>query len=712
MGRLRMDSIWIRRAGFRAAPRFSLAAIGNAGRPLFAVAALFVANATHAAEALPRAQAITTAKQLAAGMDETLHVLPRIAYQIAGLRGRIEAERRLALLYAALSSDELSNREWRSMGDDALIAGDTHAHGTALIARIETVLANGDYAHGQQISDELAQLARSAHDDRLAAAAEEYQGVLDRRRGRVDTALEHQTKALALRRKLGDRAGEAAALTNLGTVARDRGEFAQCLDYFLQALAIRERIDVRLDVAYRNVALLYRELDDRQTTQGYFNKAVQAATRYAQPGFYASVQGSYAGFLNDDREYAAALSAASEALAIGEALGNRPSIGFEHLEVGRALLGLRRADEAAPHFDAALAIGREIDQRELISRSELSLAEIALSHGDTAQTHRLLDDVSPRLNSAGLKPYLAQAYQLRDRLAEAENDMATAHDFGHRYAALREELLGVRSSRLLAAIEIRKVREQSEQQLELAERTNELQGERLERGRWERYYGVAALAAMLIMLATFVTLLIRLKRLNLTLAARNELFDKQHSALTQANYQLERQTRSLYQATITDALTGVHSRSHMLGELAKLLAECKSRRHDLTVLLIDFDHFKLVNDRYGHLAGDRFLIKAARIIRNELGKDCLFGRFGGEEFIVAFPNRDERASASLAERLRRAVAERMAGTDPPTTISIGAAMLGRMPHADAIDQLIDAADRALYAAKQAGRNQVQGFKRA
>ncbi|MBR0347471.1 MAG: hypothetical protein IJI03_19665, partial [Rudaea sp.] len=85
-----MDSIWIRRAGFRAAPRFSLAAIGNTGRLLFAAAALFAADVTRAVEALPRAQAITTAKQLAAGMDETLHVLPRIAYQIAGLRGRIE----------------------------------------------------------------------------------------------------------------------------------------------------------------------------------------------------------------------------------------------------------------------------------------------------------------------------------------------------------------------------------------------------------------------------------------------------------------------------------------------------------------------------------------------------------------------------------------------------------------------------------------------
>jgi diguanylate cyclase (GGDEF)-like protein len=679
---------------------------------ILALAASFAFSAAPniRAEVPIRAQAVITATQLSRQADGALHLLPRIAWQLGGLRARIDADFTLAVLYASLSVDVLADGYWQAMNGDARAAGDDQARGVALIARIQTVLARGDYAAGHVLADELMQLARTGKNDGLTAAAEEYQGVFDRRRGSLDAALAHQTAALALRRKIGDPAGEATALTNLGTIARDQGDFARCLDYFLQALEIRERIDVRLDVAYRNVALLYRELDDTQTTQGYFAKAVDAAARYAQPGYYASVQGAYAGFLNDNREYDGALAAASEALAITEALGNRPSIGFEHLEVGRALLGLRRPDDAAPHFNDALAIGRELDQRELIARSELALAEIALAHGDLTRTHSLFDDVSPRLNAAGLRPYLAQAYDLRDHLAEAENDSATAHDFAHRYAGLRDELLGVRSSRLLAAIEIRQVREQSRQQLELAARTNDLQAERLELGRKERWYGIAAIAALFAIIAIFIALLIRLQRLNLALAARNEEVDRQRTALSNANRKLEQQARSLYQATITDALTGAHSRSHLLGELGKLLAECRKTRRDLTLLLIDFDHFKLVNDRYGHLAGDRLLVKAARIIRSELPPNCLFGRFGGEEFMIVFADRDEASSRQLAERIRRAVAENMAGIDPPTTISIGGAMLRKMPTIDAIDLLIDAADRALYAAKQAGRNQVQGFQ--
>lgn len=658
-----------------------------------------------------RAQAVATAAELAANADAALRLLPRVADQIGGRRGRIQAEFAVALLYAAFSVDALADGYWKSMSEDAQAAGDVPAHGIALIARIQAVLAKGDYAHGHDFADELMQLAGTGNNDALTAAAEEYQGVFDRRRGRLDSALAHQTAALALRRKIGDAAGEAAALTNLGTIARDKGDFALCLDYFLQALAIRERIDERLDVAYRNIALLYRELGDTQTAQTYFGRALDAAGRYAQPGFYASVQGANAGFLNDNRDYDTALAAASEALAISLALGDRPAIGFEHLEVGRALLGLRQADDAAPHFDAALAIGRDIDQRELVARSQLALAEIALGRGDLERTHRLLNEVTPLLN-AGLRPYLAQAYELRDHLAEAENDPAAAHDYAHRYAALREELLGMRSSRLLAAIEIRKVREQSQQRLELAERANELQAERLKLGRQERWYGIAAIVALIAILAVFAALLLRLRRLNADLAARNDQFDRQRVALTHANRLLEEQARSLYRAAITDSLTGVHNRSYLLGELNRLFAQCRKAQRDLTLLLIDFDHFKLVNDRYGHLAGDRLLVAAVQVIREELPADCLFGRFGGEEFVVAFAGRDERASRALAERLRRAVAERMAHADPPPTISVGAAMLRTMPAADAIDVLIDAADRALYLAKQAGRNRVCGFEQS
>jgi len=663
-------------------------------------------------EPTPYAQAILTARQFAEDADMTLSALPRVAYQIGGLRGRIGTEYRLALLYAAMNDDVLAARYWQAMDADARRAGDNPARGTALIAQIYATFISGDYDSGQLLNDQLIEVAQAANSERMSATAQEYQGVRDRRHGQLDIARDHQLHALWLYRLIGDAAGESTVLTNLGTIARDKGDFAQCLDYFLQALAIRERIDVRLAVAYRNLALLYRELGDVQTTRQYFEKALDASNHHFEAEYYASTIGVYAAFLNDIGEYGPALDKASEALIISAALGDRPSTGFEQLEVGRAQLGLHRTDEAEAHFNDALRIGQTIQQRELIARAKLSLAEIALGHGDLATTHRLLDETAPSLNSAGLKAYLAQAYSLRDRLAVAEHIPAVAYEYAHRYSALREELLGVRSTRLLAAIEIRKIREQSQQKLELAESINELQTERLERGRHERYYSIAAIVALLAILALFSAFLVRFRRLNHALSRHNEQFERQRGALIEANRQLERQAHSLYQATITDALTGTRSRSHTLDELARLLAKCRAQRRNLTVLLIDIDHFKQVNDRFGHLAGDRALIQTSRIIDAALPADCLFGRFGGEEFVVAFADHDDGASAELAERIRRAVAEPMPDMAMAITISIGGAMLKDRPAIKAIDPLLDAADHALYQAKLDGRNRIRGFSPA
>ena len=666
-----------------------------------------------AEQTYPRAETVISAQHLALALEPALRIVPAMATLLAGNAARVEIERDIALLYTALAADGLADSYWQKVQLDASASDDDEALGAALAARIESALGNGEYDLCEKLTAELLLLAQRSADRGLRASAEEYQGVLDRRRGQTISAAAHQQLALQLREQLGDAAGMAIALANLGTIARDRGDFAQALDFNLRSLDIRERIDVRLELAYRNLALLYRELDDRNTTQEYFSKALAAAEHYADPGYYAAVQGTYAGFLNDVHEYDSALAAESEALSISKALNNRPGLGFEHLESGRALLGLKRADEAQTHLLLALDIGRAIDQRELIVRSELLLADAALARGDQAHAHTLLDQAIARPELVRMKPQLAQAYELRDRLAESEHDMPTAHDYAHRYANLREELLGVRSTRQLAAVEVRKAREQAEQQLELAARTNELQTERLQHAHLERTYSIAAIVGLAAISLLFMFLFFGLRRLYRALAARNREIDTQRAALSEANRLLERQATALYQAAISDPLTGVYNRAHLLGQLKLMLAGCEVDERDMALLMIDFDNFKQINDQHGHLTGDRVLVETLRAIRGQLGPESLVGRFGGEEFIVAFTDRDMDASRQIAERLRRSVATAMATLMPElksmTTISIGVALLSQLSSPRKLETLIDAADRAVYAAKAAGRNQVKGM---
>ncbi|WIM96832.1 GGDEF domain-containing protein [Actinoplanes oblitus] len=157
---------------------------------------------------------------------------------------------------------------------------------------------------------------------------------------------------------------------------------------------------------------------------------------------------------------------------------------------------------------------------------------------------------------------------------------------------------------------------------------------------------------------------------------------------------------------MTDGLTGVHTR-RFLSEALRAEGE-RAARHgtSLAMLLLDVDHFKHINDTYGHPAGDQVLTEVAHRLRDACGSNDVVARFGGEEFAVLMAS-DPDGPAALAERLRELIAGTPVLVDGRTevavTVSIGAAEL---PGEASTDDLLNAADAALYAAKRGGRNRV------
>ncbi|MBN2346351.1 MAG: diguanylate cyclase [Candidatus Aminicenantes bacterium] len=167
-----------------------------------------------------------------------------------------------------------------------------------------------------------------------------------------------------------------------------------------------------------------------------------------------------------------------------------------------------------------------------------------------------------------------------------------------------------------------------------------------------------------------------------------------------------RATRELERLARTDGLTGLFNRQHFLERLEAEAERAGRYRRPLSLMLIDLDRFKGVNDEYGHLAGDEVLVSAASRIRGVLRKSDFAGRYGGEEFCVALPETGVEGAAELAERLRKAMASRAhslpGGGSLRVSCSIGVATAGAAGVAD----LLARADAALYAAKSAGRDRV------
>jgi diguanylate cyclase len=161
--------------------------------------------------------------------------------------------------------------------------------------------------------------------------------------------------------------------------------------------------------------------------------------------------------------------------------------------------------------------------------------------------------------------------------------------------------------------------------------------------------------------------------------------------------------------SLTDALTSLGNRKFLNAALEKSVAQARGSRQPLTLLLADVDHFKKINDTYGHVVGDRVLQFVAKTLKSSLKGQDIAARYGGEEFAIVLPNTSIETATGLADRLRQAimkgelVKQTTGEKRSALTISIGVAALHERASAQS---LIEAADACLYAAKRSGRNCV------
>jgi diguanylate cyclase (GGDEF)-like protein len=180
-----------------------------------------------------------------------------------------------------------------------------------------------------------------------------------------------------------------------------------------------------------------------------------------------------------------------------------------------------------------------------------------------------------------------------------------------------------------------------------------------------------------------------------------------HDELARTNEGLKAANRALETLAITDGLTSLFNHRHFQDSLEKELRKCEQQGRPLSLLLIDIDHFKLFNDRWGHQEGDAALRRVAAQVMKGLRPSDMAFRYGGEELAVLMPSAPKAQAAEAAEKLRLAVresAQRPGPVGDRLTVSVGVATFaedGATPRA-----LVDAADAALYAAKAQGRDRV------
>lgn len=192
---------------------------------------------------------------------------------------------------------------------------------------------------------------------------------------------------------------------------------------------------------------------------------------------------------------------------------------------------------------------------------------------------------------------------------------------------------------------------------------------------------------------------------------KNELLARTRSQIRQKRYanRLRENMQKSIELAMTDAVTGLYNRHFLSTHLDNIMSKESDKYKKVTLLMMDLDKFKLVNDTYGHASGDEVLKEFARRISNDIRNIDLAARFGGEEFVIVMPETNLEYAHFVAERLRRSIADEpfvISGSEEPITVTVSIGIALADDKNSSSEKLLVSADLALYQAKENGRNQV------
>jgi diguanylate cyclase (GGDEF)-like protein len=279
----------------------------------------------------------------------------------------------------------------------------------------------------------------------------------------------------------------------------------------------------------------------------------------------------------------------------------------------------------------------------------------------------------------------------RLHMVRGEPDQAIAAY--ERYMDAREALWEQRNQETLAELEVQYDVAERERELRLATAESALQAAELE----QRNQLLIAISIAAVVLLGLIVIILR----------NNQERGRLQRDLADRNAELEQALEQIGQLANRDPLTQLRNRRSFLDIAGQEIARARRKSLPMSVLVIDIDHFKQLNDDHGHAVGDEVLVQVAAELRKTLREQDVICRWGGEEFVAMITEADGAQAELIAERARTAIeATRFAheGTELPLSITIGVAQLAESLD---IEEAIDAADQAMYQGKRTGRNRVE-----
>ena len=469
--------------------------------------------------------------------------------------------------------------------------------------------------------------------------------------GNYATAVEHGLKSVGLAAQLGWTAEQARALVLLALANAARGDLDHAMTFADEAYALSERIGFRYLMAHTrgNQAWLHSLGGNRQQQFVLVTEQLRLVRELGMREQELAPLISLADYHLSQRQFSEAIPLSDEAIELATSLKQPRMLAMAILNKAMALDGLGQLEESIAGYRAGIRLLEQVDARSIRIDALEALADLYERNGRPAEALRILHEL----------------IALRQEAAAQERTQATAE--------AQEKFLAERKDREIERLSLENARRRAQ----------------AEAASWERRLWTATAVA----LALAAVLLVQVVR-----RARSR------------TRRLEADNAALADQSAHDPLTGVFNRRHLAALMSSRQAAPQSEGSGPRVglILLDVDHFKSINDRFGHVLGDQVLVEVARRLQELVRQHDAVVRLGGEEFVLVLPGTGSAGMAVLVERLlHRMSAEpvRLDGIAIPVTVSAGcvAHPLGPAHH---WENALQVADDAMYMAKQHGRNRA------
>ena len=505
--------------------------------------------------------------------------------------------------------------------------------------------------------------------------------------------LANTTNDVELRVRVGVSAAESFA---------EDGNFPRALEKMQATLAYTRQHGgpVHLVIVLNSLARLYRQMHEYDKGFEALAEAMVAADKADSPGRLATLKATEYGLAVETGQLVRALKAQTAALALERQIGAHSMVVASLVNLSDCYLKMRDYAHAVAYANQAIEAATAINHENGLATGRINLGQAYLATGRLAEGKRNFEAGLASYEKSGDKPELQTVLAEYGEALERAGDYAGAVLAYHRERTLSNELFEKRRQKAMLELQEKYDADKKQRQIELLERENQVKSVEIDNRRLQQR--VWWLLAVVFALASVVVGLLYRK-------------------VRHANAQLYLKNQELKQQSVRDPLTSLYNRRHfqdfMRGHRAdeKRGAGTSGEEMVSALFLMDVDHFKHINDTWGHGAGDAVLIKLAESLREILRETDMIVRWGGEEFLAFLPAIPLSGLDEVARRLLNGISAttiEFQGTTLSVNVSIGYAPYPLAPGGTPLpwERAVNLVDMALYMAKGHGRNRAYGVR--